>query len=240
MTAEDKIERKTSRRETELDAFVYHISHDVRASMRALTVVPGWIEEDLIAESGGIPGAVKDHIELLTVQAKRLDQMMLDLLAFSRVGRMQDTDWVDLNDALNAMLETDPLPSGFRLIRQLEEPRIFGGTCDLLTLMDVLIRNAYKHHDRKTGEIIISSRREGGDILLSVKDDGPGIEPRFMSRIFELMATLRPRDEVDGSGMGLAIARKIMQQHDGEVWAVSEPDERGTEFIARFPQKSDK
>ena len=82
--------------ETELDAFVYHITHDVRASLRALTIVPQWISEDLEAENIEVPERVSEHIQILSNQARRVDQMMRDLVTFSRVGRMQKQEMVSL------------------------------------------------------------------------------------------------------------------------------------------------
>lgn len=98
-----------------------------------------------------------------------------------------------------------------------------------------MISNAVKHHDRSEGCITIAGTGNNGNYEFSVSDDGAGINPEFHERIFTMFQTLRPRDEVEGSGMGLALVKKEVELHGGTVEIDSDGDTRGTSF--RFSWK---
>jgi len=217
----------------ELDQFVYHISHDLRASMRALVLVPGWIEEDLQEQFGSVPTSIQEHVTLLTEQARRLDAMMKDLLVYSRIGRMQSVGPIDLDTVLDAVLAELELPQAFELTRDLAVQQMVGWPNDVEVLLYQLISNVVKHGGARAH---LRTEARGGGLALHIKDDGPGIDPKQHNRIFEMMTTLKPRDEVEGSGLGLAIARKIMTLHGGTITVVSDGLGNGSEFVANFPK----
>ncbi len=219
--------------DNELEHFVYHISHDLRASIRALTVVPQWIEEDLRAETGGIPNSVAEHVKVLSEQALRLDNMMKDLLTYSRVGRMQSRGRIELHEALGQVTKDLDLPEGFAVSSDFQVAHLHGAERDIVTLISALVSNAAKHGAQN---VHLSTEGAADGLRLIVRDDGPGIDPKFHAKIFELMTTLKPRDDVEGSGLGLAIARKIMTQHNGTIEVISAGDVQGAEFIATFPR----
>ena len=219
----------------ELDKFIYHISHDLRASMRALVLVPSWIEEDLREELGGVPASIQEHVKLLTDQAQRLDAMMKDLLLYSRIGRMQTEGVMDLKAALAQVLDEFELPPDFKLEQNLAITELYGWPEDIKMLFRQLISNVLKH--AKTNARLKTAKTNGG-ITLTLRDEGPGIDPKQHDRIFEMMTTLKPRDQVEGSGLGLAIARKIMAQHGGTLDVISDGKGNGTEFVAFFPDRS--
>ncbi|MGB3244163.1 MAG: ATP-binding protein [Sulfitobacter sp.] len=219
----------------DLDDFIYLISHDVRASVRALLELPQWIVEDLTEAGIPIDGQLRTSIELMNRHTGRLDRMLVDLLAFSRVGRMQPIGAIVVAEALDDVLEHTRVPAGFKITKRLDCANVTMGERDLPTLLEAMISNAIKHHDRETGEILVCCRCEGAQVLISVSDDGPGIEEQFHDRIFAPMTTLRPRDEVEGSGMGLAKVRKIARQYGGDVDIVTSPFARGTSVVVRVP-----
>ncbi|WP_299970002.1 HAMP domain-containing sensor histidine kinase [uncultured Roseobacter sp.] len=220
---------------TEIEDFIYLISHDVRNSVRALIELPHWIAEDLQDAGVKLDGSVGESIELMNRHTGRLDRMLVDLLTFSRVGRMQEVGQVDLDDALDEVLEEIRLPHGFQIIRNLSHHSVRCGERDILTLLTALISNAIKHHDSPTGKIVVSSERAGGSVVLTVSDDGPGIAPRYREKVFGAMTTLKPRDEVEGSGMGLAITRKIAQVYEGHARLNDPLDARGIAVEVSLP-----
>ena len=96
--------------------------------------------------------------------------------------------------------------------------------------LEHLIGNALRHHDRAEGCITISARLNAGLADFRVSDDGPGISPQFHNRIFMIFQTLHSRDDVESSGIGLAIVKKKVEGHGGQIWVKSTPPARGTTF----------
>lgn len=219
----------------EFDAYIHHISHDVRAAIRALTVLPEWIEEDLIAELGKMPDSVSDHINILKSQSQRVDQMMKDLLVYSQSGRGADFGPVSLGQALDTALQKRPLPAGFSLTRKLDVDKLEFSRPDLALMLDALLVNAIKHTNPSGTHIEIGSCMDAQEVLIWITDDGPGIPSAQHDRIFDPMTTLKPRDAVEGSGLGLAIVAKIITKRGGRVTVKSDPD-NGASFLLRFPK----
>ena len=219
----------------DIEDFIYLISHDVRGSVRALLELPQWIAEDLEDAGIKVEGPVASSIELMNRHTGRLDRMLVDLLTYSRIGRMQDVHEIALDDALDEVLEEMSVPSGFTVVRALDCPTVHMGDRDLLTLLNALIVNGFKHHDRSRGRIIVGSHRENDRIVLTVTDDGPGIPAEYCERVFGPMTTLRPRDEVEGSGMGLANVRKIAVHYGGHTVIAPSLHGRGSQVQVYLP-----
>ena len=93
-----------------------------------------------------------------------------------------------------------------------------------------LIGNAVKHHPGPEGRIVVSCQEEGDRYVFAIEDDGEGIPQQYAERVFEMFQTLKPRDQVEGSGMGLAIVNRIVQWQGGRVWFEPAPSGRGTVF----------
>jgi signal transduction histidine kinase len=98
-----------------------------------------------------------------------------------------------------------------------------------------LINNAIKHHDKQNGEVVLSGKRMGDFVEFVVRDDGPGMPPQFHGKIFQLFQTLKRRDEVEGSGMGLALVKKSVEQQDSCITVHSDGSGAGAEFRFRWP-----
>lgn len=219
----------------EIEDFIYLISHDVRASVRALIELPQWIEEDLAEAGVQINNSVASSIELMNRHTGRLDRMLVDLLTYSRVGRMQEIEKITLESALHDVLEGMKIPGGFTIEYNFDHPDLTLGAQDALMLLRALISNAVKHHDKEEGRISLTSYREGAAVLLSVSDNGPGIDELYHERVLAPMTTLRPRDEVEGSGMGLAISNKIAMHYGGGMSLKPSPYGRGIQVEVCLP-----
>lgn len=201
----------------DIDDFIYLMSHDVRASVRALLELPQWIAEDLTEAGVEITGSVAQSIEMMNRHTARLDRMLMDLLTYSRIGRMQPVVRVDVGAALDEVLSELHVPETMRLSRDISCDFAMMGEQDMLLLWSALIGNAIKHHHAKHGAIAIRTCVEGANIRFTVSDDGPGIPEKFHTRALGAMTTLRPRDEVEGTGMGLANVRKLAEHYAGYV-----------------------
>ena len=124
-------------------------------------------------------------------------------------------------------------PPGFSVTVDGDLPDFQGSPARMTQVFENLIDNAIKHHDRPEGAIVISGVRKGDYCEFRVRDDGPGIDPKFHARVFEMFKTLRSRDDVEGSGMGLAIVLKTIQKHGGWIWIEDNGAARGASFVFR-------
>ena len=222
------------RQQDELEDLIYLISHDLRASLRALLEVPQWIEEDIYELGHSLPQSLTENIAMMNTHTKRLDRMLCDLLVFSRIGRMQKRIDLSLNSVMDEIEESIPIPNGFHVERDLAWTGLRFGERDIVTLLSALIGNSIKHHDRSTGKILVQTKWDGSVPVMIVSDDGPGIDEKFREIVFDIMQTLRPREEVEGSGMGLAIARKIAIRYGGSLRLIDPIWDRGCSIRVSF------
>lgn len=207
--------RELARSNTELEHFAYVASHDLRAPLRAIDNLASWLEQDLAAVLADEP---KAYMRLLRSRVKRMDRLLVDLLEFSRVGRQAvTTERVDLAALVREVVELCDRPRDFE-IRIGAMPVLETARLPLQKVFLNLIGNACKHHDRRSGVIAVTAEPEIDHWRFTVADDGPGIPPNLRAKAFEMFQTLQPRDTVEGSGMGLALVRKLVETMGGQVW----------------------
>ncbi|WP_245337758.1 sensor histidine kinase [Methylobacterium radiotolerans] len=218
----------------ELEQFAYVASHDLKAPLRGIENLVGWIEEDL---EGSLTGDVQTNMELLKSRVRRLDSLLDDLLAYSRAGRADATmDTVDTRALVGELAVLVSPPEGFTISADASLPTIHAPRAPLTQALQNLIGNAIKHHDRPAqGHIRVEAKPSGGAVEFVVTDDGPGIPEQFRERVFGMFQTLKPRDEVEGSGMGLAIVRKLVDRQGGKVWLADGSDGRGLTVHFTWP-----
>ena len=205
-------------KEGEFEEILYHITHDVRAALRAIKTLPDWIIEELERSCATIPAQVFEDFELLKIQAERADQILLDLRTYSRVGRLSDAPGlVDLPEAFaEAQVIADP--DGVLLVEtDFRQPSLSAPRNDTVTVFAALLSNAIKHVDGDDRRLFVSSWADQDGVHLEVEDAGRGIAPEFHDKVFKLMTTLKSRDECEGSGVGLALVRKIVASLGGTV-----------------------
>jgi PAS domain S-box-containing protein len=201
----------------ELDAFAYAASHDLKAPLRVIHNASNWIEEDL---AGHLTGETRENMNLLRSRVWRMDRLLDDLLEYSRIGRETDDRHTEaisgtvLMENIQGLLS---LPQGFIVDANSTLAAIEVFRMPLQQILINLISNAIKHHDKKTGRVEICVEDLGEMLRFSVKDDGPGIPAQYHEKIFKMFQTLKPRDQVEGSGMGLAMVRKHVDFAGGEV-----------------------
>ena len=200
----------------DLEQFAYIASHDLRAPLRAIKNLALWIEEDI---GDALQGDTRQNMTLLQNRVDRLDRLLADLLAYSRAGRSGQA-YEDFNSLMivQAVIDLHEIKTGLTVKVSDELPVLHSIRAGFEIVIRNLIGNAIKHHDKDSGTIEISVVDEADTYIFSVKDDGPGILEENRERAFDLFVTLNSRDEVEGSGMGLSICRRAIDQMGGDIW----------------------
>jgi PAS domain S-box-containing protein len=228
----DRQRRELERSNNDLEQFAYIASHDLQAPLGAIDNLAEWIRQDL----GDLASPEIAHkFDLLQGRAARLQMLLKGLLTYSR------------NDRADSPIEDVNIP---RLVREialtLAPPPGFIITCigpmqpvhsrvpPLRMLLENLISNGLKHHDRDKGQVTVTMRQAGGTTEFRVADDGPGIEQRFHDKIFVIFQTLSSRDDIETCGVGLATVKRLVTAHGGRVWVESAPPLRGTTIVCTW------
>lgn len=219
------------------DDLVYHITHDLRAPLRAIGALPDWISEDLAKDGLTVPVAVSEHLDTIRVQAKRLDQMILDLQRFSRIGRLSDAPSIVSLETLIRQVKRKVIAAwpDLRLNLMLEVTHLRAPANEMALLFDAVLTNAVRHHDKTEAKVTIKSAVQDDWVQILISDDGPGIVPEFRERAFGLMSTLYSRDAGSGSGVGLALVRRIVANLAGHVTLEDTADGRGVTVQILLP-----
>ncbi len=238
-TLEDRIAERTAELERsnhDLDQFAYVASHDLRAPLRGIDSLATWISEDAAAL---LPDSSKAHLAKLRGRVERMERLLEDLLTYSRVGRRDGkAELVETEALVRDIVDLLAAPAGFTVTITTAMPMIETPRAPLELVFRNLIGNAIKHHhDPANGLIEISAQEQGEFVKFTVADNGPGIEPRHQARIFNMFQTLRPRDEMEGSGMGLAIVQRAVEFRRGQIRVESTP-ENGAAFIFTWAKSS--
>lgn len=217
----------------ELDEFAYVASHDLRTPLEGIESLATWVQED---SAEHLPEKSKRHLQQIQQRVLRLKTLLDDLLEYSRAGRPdRASQQVDVGALVEDTIAVLAPPAGFRIEVQPDFPVIEAAETPLRHIFQNLIENAIKHHDREDGTIRVGWERDKDFVAFTVSDDGPGIDPAYHGRIFKMFETLRPRDHVEGSGMGLAIIKKLLETYGGSI-GVSSSLGAGTEFRFTWPR----
>jgi signal transduction histidine kinase len=220
----------------ELNQFAYVASHDLKAPLRAIDHLANWITQDA---GSLLPPDSAGHLARLRGRVKRMETLLDDLLAYSRAGRERHpATLVDMRLLLQETLEFLSLPAGFVVELVGPMPTIYTERIPLETVFRNLIQNSYKHHDHPNdGHVCISAQELDHSVLFTVADNGPGIAPRYHERIFEMFQTLKPRDELEGSGIGLTVVKKIVESRGGSL-RVESAEGAGATFFITWPKQA--
>lgn len=229
-TLEQRVEERTldlQRSNQELNEFAYVASHDLRSPLRAIDNLAHWIAQD---DGESLTPASQEHLAKLRNRVERMEKLLVDLLEYSRAGRQRHPlESVDTGTLVRGVVELLNLPPGFTVAILKAMPTVVSERVALETALRNLMGNAIKHHPNPaTGEVTITAEVQDGWVEFTVSDNGEGIDPRYHTRIFEIFRTLKPRDEVEGSGMGLAVVKKLVESRGGTIQVTSAINEGAT------------
>lgn len=219
----------------ELEAFSYSVSHDLRAPLRGIDGLARALAEDHAAT---LNADGQRLLGLIRGETRRMTQLIDDLLAFSRAGRREidpsDINMTDLAEsAFQQLAESLPAPAPEFVLQPL--PPATGDRSMIRQVFANLLHNAVKFSRRHpTPRIELSGWTDGTRQVYCVRDNGVGFNPAFADRLFGVFQRLHTQRDFDGTGIGLAIVRRIVQRHGGAVWAEGRVDE-GARFYFSLP-----
>jgi signal transduction histidine kinase len=223
----------------ELHDFTYAAAHDLKTPVRGIAMVAEW----LLADCGDRLGpSGRGHVQLLLRRAMRSNRLIDSIQEYARASHIEDAPGrVDTQELVAEAAASVGLPSQVPVRVVADCGTIAVPRRPVCRVLASLIDNAVRYLDRTPGqgEIVVQCASESDSLRFSVTDNGPGIDARYHERIFGMFQTLSLRDETEAAGMGLCIARKIVESHGGRIWVESRPGE-GSTFHFTWPQAQEK
>jgi PAS domain S-box-containing protein len=226
------------RSNTDLEQFAYIASHDLQEPLRTVT---SFIQLLNRRYQDKLDDRAHEFMEIIVQSSARMQRLLKDLLEYSRVGsRKKSFHAVELDSILKyALLNLNTAidESGAEVTVQ-ELPTVQADETEMVQLFQNLIGNGIKFRGDKVPVVEISSELNGDDWIIHIRDNGIGIEPQYFDQIFMIFNRLHQRDEYPGTGLGLALCKKIVERHGGSIWLESTPGE-GTTFSFSLPAAED-
>lgn len=227
-------QEELARSNRDLEQFAYVASHDLQEPLRMVAMYT-----QLLAEryQGQLDASADKYIRYAVDGALRMQALVQDLLAFSRVGRtgidLQEIESLEVVEIALKNLQGAIQESGAKISRG-DLPGIAADKTQMIQLFQNLIGNAIKFHGPDQPHIRITAEREEGSWRFAVQDNGIGIPAKHLDEVFGVFKRLHTREEYPGNGIGLAICKKIVEQHGGSIWVESQP-KRGSDFRFTIP-----
>ena len=228
-----KVEGQIETANKELKDFAYIVSHDLKAPLRGITSLATWLKQDY---SNKLDDDGKENIDLIISRVQRMSNLIEGILRYSKIGRIDEQiSRINTNDLVINIIDSINPPNNIKISIDGKLPEIY---CEGVTLEQVfqnLINNAIKFMDKPDGKILISCEENEQFWLFKIEDNGPGIEKKYQDKIFHIFQTLNPRDDIESTGIGLTIVKKIIENYKGKIWFDSEIG-KGTVFCFTIPK----
>jgi PAS domain S-box-containing protein len=219
----------------ELEDFAYVVSHDLKAPLRAITQLAGWISTDY---ADALDAEGQEMLDLLMARTRHMHDLIDGILQYSRVGRLtEEVSSVNLDQLVQETVEMLAPPEHVHIAVKDGLPTVLGERTRLGQVFQNLLSNAVKFMDKPEGQVSIGCVDEGTHWRFSVADNGPGIEEKHYPKVFQMFQTLAPRDQVESTGIGLALVKKIVETWSGRIWLESTVGE-GSTFYFTLPKVS--
>ena len=221
----------------ELKDFAYIISHDLKAPLRGISTLADWIKSDY---GDKLDEAGKEQIDLLSSRVIRMHYLIDGVLQCSRIGRIKEEKvQINLNELVPEIIDMISPPEHIKITIEKKLPVIVSENTRIMQVFQNLLSNAVKYMDKPDGWVQINCVEEEGYWIFSISDNGPGIEEKYFDKIFQIFQTLSPRDEFESTGIGLTVAKKIVELYEGKIWVESEPGQGSTFFFSLPKQESE-
>lgn len=228
---------KLEQSNTELERFAYIASHDLKSPLRNVISFLNLIERKL---KNTEDKDIKEYLNFATGNARQMYSLIQDVLEYSRINEKEvPTAEVDLNESLMFVLQNlkDDMQSKGAVVFAKPLPVIEANSVHILQLFQNLIGNGIKYNINRKPKVILSHRMDSASHVFSVIDNGIGISEEYHKQIFQMFKRLHTKDEYPGTGIGLALCKKIINNLGGEIWLESVPG-RGTTFYFSIPKNA--
>ncbi|MCP4460584.1 MAG: PAS domain S-box protein [Cytophagales bacterium] len=234
---ESRVEERTAelqQRNRELDQFTYVVAHDLKAPLRAIGTLSDWLKTDTKDASQ----EVLKNVNLLQNRAKRLKLFIDGLLDYSKIGK---TNLAKEKISISQLLEDtfsmyNSISENVRFRVDGKMPEIVNHPILINQIFNNLIGNAINHNDKKKKLIQINYEDDTTNYKFEIVDNGPGIPEKLRERVFIIFQTIRPKDETENTGIGLAVVKKILYELNGQIWIESNENGIGCKFVFTIPK----
>jgi two-component system sensor kinase FixL len=208
------------RSNSELQNFTYVTAHDLKAPLRAIGTLTDWISADY---RHTFDAQGREHMDLIKSRVSRMDELIDCILRYSEIGRgRRHIRTVDLNSLVSDMLTAIDPPDHIAIEIKNDLPTLTMERHRILQIFQNLIGNAIQYANSDPCLIQVTCQDKESNWEFSVSDDGPGIGAKYHEKIFKMFQTLTPRDELESTGIGLAVVKKIVELYGGQIWVESE------------------
>ncbi len=226
-------------RNQELAEFAYATAHDLKTPLRGIATLSEWIEEEVRPYSSA---ELDLNIQLLRQRTYRLNALIDGLWEYTNLGQTPLTpEPIELAAFLADIQAGLAIPANFKISIEPTDLQLTTCTAHLRTVIEELLENAVKHHDLAAagshdGKIEIFVRLDADMVKFIIRDNGPGIELKHHQRVFRLFETIKPRDLQENTGIGLAIAKKLVDRVGGKIWLENPDSGKGLSVYFTWPQ----
>lgn len=205
----------------ELKDFAYIVSHDLKAPLRGIHQLGGWLSQDYKEK---LDDQGVELIELLTGRIERMDSLIDGILQYSRIGRIEENpEIISLEDLVKDVIGYLVVPDHIKISIKDKLPEFFGDKTRVQQIFQNLLSNAIKFMDKPEGNIKITCTRNDAYWSIGVSDNGSGIDEKYHQKIFQIFQTLSSRDDRESTGIGLTVVKKIIELYGGKLSIESKP-----------------
>ena len=232
---QDELIKKVDNINIELRDFASIVSHDLKAPLRGIKTLANWILSDC---KDKLDEQANEHMNLLLERVERMYNLIEGALQYSRAGRTEGKRiQVDLNDFVPEIIDMVVPPENITVTIENELPVIECEEIHVMQIFQNLLSNAIKYMDKPQGRIQIGCVEQNGFWKFSVADNGPGIEKKHFERIFKIFQALPTSPDFKGTGVGLTVAKKLVELYHGRIWVEAKVGEGSTFFFTFLKQE---
>jgi signal transduction histidine kinase len=231
----EKFTKELAEKNTELERFTYTVSHDLKSPLVTIKTFLGYLKQDITDTDAG---RIEKDMSFMNGAADKMEKLLGELLEMSRVGRIinppEKVTFGELVKEAMGIVAGSIADGGVKVQVSDELVTLYGDRSRLVEIWQNLVENAVKFiGDQASPSIDIGIERHDRETVFFVRDNGIGINPKYQSKLFNLFEKINPRTE--GTGMGLAITKRIVELYRGRIWVESKGEGQGSCFFFTLP-----